>query len=207
MITGRARWAPSATLSATPAICEADGIDRFGAILGDQSVRASHQGGHIPTSPADVLGVGAHGIGNGCLEAPRRPSGDPSEGGGQAPKRDGHHWSAAPVDSHGRHRLTGKICDGLRHEALQRVLRVAIGRQVPAVELAGGQHGCVFARAVLRDGPGSAMGRDPGGALILVVGEVRGVLQISFTESVRLQHLVHTHEVKGLSAVRGTSEG
>ena len=179
----------------------------LGAVLGDQALGAPDQGGDVAAGAADVLGVGPHRGGDLGLGGAGRPGGDPAERPGQAGERDGHDGGAAAVDRGGRHRLAGQVGEGVGHEALERVVGVAVGGQVPAVEPAGGEHRRVLARAVLRQGAGGAAGGDPDVALVGVVGQVGGVLQVGLGEPCGGEHVAHAVEVERLGRVAGAGQG
>ena len=83
---------------------------------------------------------------------------------------------------------------------------VAVGAQVPAVEPAGGEHGRVLARAVLGERPGRAARGDPHVALVGVVGQVGGVLEVGLGETDRGEHVADRVEVEGLCGVARAGE-
>ena len=133
------------------AVRQSHQLDAFEAVLGQESGHQAHQCGDIPVLARDHLGVAAHGAGDGGFRAAgSRGRGQPAEGPGHAAQGKGEERGAAAVSGRALRFLAGQVRDGPGHELLERVRRVQVSRDRPAVDDAGGGHGRVLSGAVLR---------------------------------------------------------
>ena len=127
-------------------------------------------------------------------QAPERP--------GQPGQRGREQRRAAAVDGHGGHRLTGHLGERGRDGLLERVVGLPVGREVPAVQHAGGEHGGVLARAVHQDRLAVAPGPHHdllGGVVQRVVGRR---LQRGLGDSRGREDAAYPLDVERLAGVR-----
>ena len=113
--------------------------------------------------------------------------GQAAEGAGHAAQREREERGAAAVSGGALRVFTGQVRHGPGHQLLQRVRRVQVALDRPAVDDAGGRHGGMLSGAVLRQLGGLAAAAEPVFALAGAVGEVGAVLEVRGRQAVQLQ--------------------
>ncbi len=123
-----------------------------------------------------------------------------------ARQRHGVDRGAAAVDGDGARLGAGELAHGVGDGHLERVGRVAVGREVPPVDDARREHRGVLAGAVLHDGLLGPAARDPPDPRRLVVGVVGGVLQVGLGQARAGEDLAGRLDVEVLAGVARARE-
>ncbi len=145
-----------------PAVGQRGDLHALEAVLGEQPRHGPHERGDVPAGAGGHLGVLAHRVGDPGLGGAGRGRGDPGEGAGEAVQGDGEQRGAAAVHGDPGDALAGQLLDGRGDGLLERVRRVQVVVQGPAVEPCGPEHGRVLAGAVLGEAGGQPALADPG---------------------------------------------